>query len=48
MIRGSITTKDILLHPITVISLFGLCSYVKLILKCFSTQTHCFIEILYK
>lgn len=48
MIRGSITTKDILLHPVTVISLFGLISYAKLLIKCFSYHSHCFIEILYR
>lgn len=48
MILGSIKTKDILFHPITVISAFGLICYLKLLLKSISNERHFFLEILYK
>lgn len=48
MINGLIKGRDILLHPICMISLFGIRAYFSIVSKCVSMDDHCFIEILYK
>lgn len=48
MVKGAITTRHILIHPILITHLFGFKKYLRLIVKCLSHNDHCFIEILYK
>lgn len=48
MLNGIIRNRDVLFHPICMISLFGLKTYFSLITKCVSMDHHCFIEIFYK
>jgi len=44
MIRGVITTKHILLHPITLISAWGIKGYMKMLIKCMDHSSHCFTD----
>ncbi len=44
MLRGVITTKHVLSHPVTLIRQFGLYKYIRLIYKCFESKRHCFAD----
>ena len=44
MIKGFITTRHIFLHPITLISTWGLRGYLKMILKCMDNSSHYFSD----
>lgn len=46
MIRGLITTRHVLFHPITLIGIFGLLNYFHIIHDCFDSRIHCFAEYL--
>lgn len=46
MIRGAITTKDIFLHPITLISALGLIGYLNIIFKSFHSKQYCFADLI--
>ncbi len=48
MIRGTITARHILCHPLTIIGMFGISGYVKLLFKCIETKSFCFAEFLFK
>ncbi len=48
MIGGIITARHILLHPFTIISIFGVAGYVRLIGKCMDGKPHCFADFLLK
>jgi len=46
MLRGFITTKHIILHPITLISAWGIRGYVKMLFGCMDDAKHCFTDFM--
>lgn len=44
MMRGIITTRHILFHPVTLISAWGFRSYIKMLVKCMDHSKHCFAD----
>lgn len=44
VIKGFITTRHILLHPITLISSWGVKNYLKMLLKCLDNSSHLFTD----
>ncbi len=44
MLKGFIKTRHILLHPITLISAWGVKKYIKMIFKCLDHSKHCFTD----
>lgn len=44
MIVGVIKTRDILLHPWTIISMRGILGFFKLLIKAISRRPYCFIN----
>ncbi len=48
MVRGVITTKDLLLHPVTSIEAFGIRKYVLLLVKCLDKKKQCLIDLIWK
>lgn len=44
MIRGIITTKHIVFHPITLINALGFFGYLRLLVKCFCSKSYCFMD----
>lgn len=48
MVQGVITTKDLILHPISSIEAFGVKKYLRLLVKCFNKKRLCLIDIIWK
>ena len=48
MIRGTITARHIISHPLTLIACFGFVGYVRLLANCMSPANHCFTDFLLK
>ncbi len=46
MIKGTITARHIVLHPLTLISCLGFFGYFKLLVKCADSSKHCFTDFL--
>jgi hypothetical protein len=46
MIRGFITARHIILHPVTLIACLGLSGYAKLLIKCMDSRIHGFTDFL--
>lgn len=46
MIRGTITARHIMFHPITLIACLGFGGYIRLIVKCLDSSNHCFTDFL--
>lgn len=46
MTRGIITTRHVLLHPITLISCFGLLRYMHMVAMSLNRTPHCFLDYL--
>ena len=44
MVHGFIKTRHILLHPIVLISAWGIGGYVKMLLACLDHSKHCFTD----
>ena len=44
MMRGFIQTRHVLLHPITLISAWGVKRYLRILVKCFDHSNHCFTD----
>ncbi len=44
MMRGVITTRHILFHPITLISSWGFKGYIRMLAKCLDNSSHYFAE----
>ncbi len=45
--RGVITGKDVLRHPITIVRLFGVGCYVRCLRAALSSRPSTFLEVLY-
>lgn len=48
MVRGVITTRDLLFHPISSIEAFGFMKYVGLLWKCIDRRKRCLIDLIWK
>lgn len=48
MIQGFITTKHVLIHPVTMIAVMGLAGYFAILFKCLDGRSHCFLELMYE
>lgn len=46
MTRGLITTRHVLLHPVTLIAGFGLLRYLRMVFMSLDRSQHCFIDFL--
>lgn len=46
MIVGIIKTRDILLHPITIIQMRGIVGFLEIMKRAFSTKTYRFINLM--
>ncbi len=46
MLKGFITTRHVILHPITLISAWGFRKYIKMVFKCLDHSSHCFTDFL--
>lgn len=46
MTQGLITTRHVLLHPITLICGFGLLQYLHMVVMSLERTPHCFIDYL--
>jgi len=46
MIKGTITARHIIFHPVTLISCFGLAGYFRLLAGCLDSANHCFMDFL--
>lgn len=44
MMKGVITTRHILFHPITLISNWGIRGYLNMLLKCMDNSSHYFSD----
>lgn len=44
MIRGIITARHIIAHPIVLISVFGVIGYLRLLTRCVDAAHHCFMD----
>jgi hypothetical protein len=44
MLKGFIRTRHVFLHPITLISAWGVKGYLKMIIKCLDHSKHCFTD----
>lgn len=47
MVRGIITAKHIILHPITIISNWGIKVYIRMLASCLSSGNHCFTDFIF-
>ncbi len=48
MIRGTITARHIVAHPLMLIALLGFFGYVRLLANCMSPAHHCFTDFILK
>jgi len=48
MVRGVITTRDLLLHPVSSIEAFGFRKYFHLLIKCCDRKKRCLIDLIWK
>lgn len=46
MIRGTITARHIILHPVTLIGAFGILRYLRMLVNCMSSSPHCFTDFI--
>ena len=44
MIKGVITARHIIMHPVTLISAWGLKGYIRMLIKCLDRSNHCFTD----
>lgn len=48
MVRGVITTKDLMLHPVSTIEAFGFRKYLYLLVNCITRKPMCLIDLIWK
>jgi len=48
MVRGIITTKHILAHPLAMIGAVGLIGYLNILVKCLDNKPHTFVELMFE
>ncbi|MFA5811481.1 MAG: hypothetical protein WC956_04025 [bacterium] len=48
MVHGLITTKHIILHPVTIISTWGFRAYLRMLASCFTSTPRCFTDFLHR
>lgn len=46
MIRGAITTRHILSHPVMLIQILGVWGYLRLLTRCLDSAQHCFTDFI--
>ncbi len=46
MVVGAINKNHIIQHPVTIIRIFGLSRYIRILLLCLDRKTHTFLDIL--
>jgi hypothetical protein len=44
MMMGVITTRHVILHPVTLIQAWGFKGYLRLIMRCLDQSHHCFTD----
>ncbi len=46
MVRGVITTRHIILHPVTIIGTWGFWRYLRMLAACITSKSHCFTDFI--
>ncbi len=46
MIRGYITNKHVFMHPLSVISIVGFSTFVRILISTMDSKPHCFADFL--
>ena len=48
MVRGVITTRDLIRHPVVSIEAFGIRKYILLLVRCLDKKKQCLIDLIWK